>query len=155
MRPGKDREPDGIDVLLQRGVGDHLGGLPQAGVDDFHPGVAQGAGDDLRSSIMAIQAGLGNQDAQLLGHRGGIRARGDYTTGPARRQRAASAPIIDRPIQLTFDGVAQPSRCGSSVSAMRLLGWKPCRRATGWPPTKTMRVGRLMTWKRMVDSTFR
>jgi hypothetical protein len=39
--------------------------LPQAGVDNFHSGIAQGAGNDFRAAVVAIEAGLGNQDADF------------------------------------------------------------------------------------------
>ena len=61
MRAGEDAEADNVDVLLQRGVDDHLGGLAQAGVDDFHAGIAQGAGDDFGAAIVAVEARLGNK----------------------------------------------------------------------------------------------
>jgi hypothetical protein len=35
----------------------------KAGVDDLHAGVAQRGGDDFRAAIMAIEAGLGDEDA--------------------------------------------------------------------------------------------
>ena len=47
---------------------DLLGRLPQAGVDHFHAGVAQRARDDLRATIVAVEAGLRDDDTDL-GHR--------------------------------------------------------------------------------------
>jgi hypothetical protein len=66
VRAGKNREADDVDVFLDGGGGDHLGGLAQAGVDDFHAGVAQGASDYFCAAIVAIEAGLGNQHTDLL-----------------------------------------------------------------------------------------
>ena len=60
------READHVDVFLQRGLGDHLGRLAQAGVDDLHAGVAQGARDDLGAAVVAIEAGLGDQDTDFV-----------------------------------------------------------------------------------------
>src|ERR1700719_2550037 len=40
VRAGKDGEGDDVDVFLNGGGGDHLGGLAQPGVDDFHACVA-------------------------------------------------------------------------------------------------------------------
>jgi hypothetical protein len=60
VRAGKDGETDDVDVFLDGGGGDHLGGLAQAGVHDFHAGVAQGAGDDFRAAVVAVQARLGD-----------------------------------------------------------------------------------------------
>ena len=51
------------------GGGDHFGRLAQAGVDHFHAGIAQGAGDHLGAAVVAVEAGLGDQDADfLVGH---------------------------------------------------------------------------------------
>ena len=71
VRAGKDGQADHVDVFLQGGVDDHLGSLAQAGIDDFHASVAQGAGDHFRAAIVAVEAGLGDEHADLLiGHRG-------------------------------------------------------------------------------------
>ncbi len=55
---------------------DHFGSLAQAGVDDFHSGVAQCARDDLGAAIMAVEAGLGDEYANLAvcGHVGMLSA---------------------------------------------------------------------------------
>ena len=37
------------------------------GVDDLHAGVAQRAGDDLRAAVVPVEAGLGDDDADLAG----------------------------------------------------------------------------------------
>src|SRR5258707_723148 len=63
---GEDGEADDVDVFLDGGGGDHLGGLAQAGVDDLHAGVAQGASDYFCAAIVAIKARLSNQHANLL-----------------------------------------------------------------------------------------
>jgi hypothetical protein len=63
VRSGEDAEPDGVDILLHGGLGDHLRRLMETGVDDLEAGVTQGAGDDLGATIVAVEAGLGNQDA--------------------------------------------------------------------------------------------
>ena len=67
VRAGEDGEADAVDVFLNGGGDDHLGRLAQAGVDDLHAGVAQGAGDDLRSAVVAVEAGLGYEDADWRG----------------------------------------------------------------------------------------
>ena len=41
------------------------GRLVQPGVDDLHAGVAQRAGDDLGAAVVAVEAGLGDDDADL------------------------------------------------------------------------------------------
>ena len=67
MRAGEDREPDRVRVLLDRGLGDLLRRLMQAGVDHLHAGVPQGARDDLRAAVVAVQSGLGDDDADFSG----------------------------------------------------------------------------------------
>src|ERR1041384_2028986 len=63
---GKDGKADHVDVFLDGGRGDHLRGLSQAGVDDLHAGIAEGASDDFSAAIMAVEAGFGDQDSNLL-----------------------------------------------------------------------------------------
>src|SRR6266700_3184943 len=57
VRTRKNREPDDVDVFLQRGINDHFGSLAQAGVDDFHSGVAKGAGYHFCAAVMTVEAG--------------------------------------------------------------------------------------------------
>ena len=71
VRAGEDRQPDGVGVLLEHGLDDLLRRLVQAGVDDLHAGVAQRAGDDLRAAVVAVEAGLGDDDADLARGGGG------------------------------------------------------------------------------------
>src|SRR5208282_3852507 len=66
VRAGEDREADHVDVFLDGGGGDHLGGLTQAGVDYLHASVTQGAGDDFGAAVVAIQARLSNQHSYFL-----------------------------------------------------------------------------------------
>ena len=63
----EDREPNGVGVLLDRGLGDLLRRLVQAGVDHLHARVAQGARDDLRAAVVPIQSGLGDDDPDFSG----------------------------------------------------------------------------------------
>ncbi len=60
---GEDGEADAVDVFLDGGGDDHLGGLAEAGVDDLHAGVAEGAGDDFCAAVVAVEAGFGYEDA--------------------------------------------------------------------------------------------
>src|SRR3990170_4832344 len=68
VRPAQAREANRVDILLDRGLDDVLRRLPQSRVDDLHPRIAERAGDDLRPAVMAIQAGLRDEDAYLLRH---------------------------------------------------------------------------------------
>ena len=65
VRARHDREADRVDGLLHRGRRDHLRRLVQAGVDDLVAGVGERARDDLGAAIMAVEAGLGDEDAEL------------------------------------------------------------------------------------------
>ena len=58
MGSGEDGEADAVDVLLDGGGDDHLGGLTKAGVDYLHSGVAEGAGDDFGAAVVAVEAGF-------------------------------------------------------------------------------------------------
>ena len=58
VRAREHREPDGVGVLLQRGLRDLLGRLVQAGVDDLEAGVAQRPGDDLGPRSWPSRPGL-------------------------------------------------------------------------------------------------
>jgi hypothetical protein len=69
VRAGQDREPDHVGIFLKRGADDLFGSLAEAGVDHFHPGVAQRAGDDFGAPIVAVEAGLGDNDSDLLHRR--------------------------------------------------------------------------------------
>ena len=66
VRAGQRRQPDDVDVFLQRSLGDHLRRLSDAGVDDLHAGVAQGPRDNLGAAVVAVQPRLGDEDAYLL-----------------------------------------------------------------------------------------
>ena len=64
VRAGEDREADAVGVFLDRGLHDLLGRLEESGVDDLHARVAQGSRDDLCAAIVAVEAGLSDDDAQ-------------------------------------------------------------------------------------------
>ena len=55
------RQPDGVDVLVDRGRRDRVGRLEQPGVDHLVAGVAQDAGDDLHAAVVAVEADLGHE----------------------------------------------------------------------------------------------
>ena len=69
VRAGQDRQADHVRILLERRGDDLLGRLAQPGVDHFHPGVTQRARDHLRATIVAVQTGLGDDDANVA-HQG-------------------------------------------------------------------------------------
>ncbi len=65
VRPGEDRQPDDVGVLLERG-GHHLfRGLAQAGVDHLHARVAKAARNHLGAAVVAVEARLGDHDSDL------------------------------------------------------------------------------------------
>ena len=65
VRARQDRQADHVGVFLQRRRDDLLGRLAQAGVDDLHAGVAQRAGDHLGAAVVAVEAGLGDDDSDF------------------------------------------------------------------------------------------
>jgi hypothetical protein len=90
---GEDAQTDAVDVFLEGGVDDHLRRLPEAGVDNLHTGVAQRPGDDLGSSVVAVQARLGDQDTDryTIWGWGGFRHRTEEnTTEGAARERTGT-----------------------------------------------------------------
>src|SRR3989475_1013194 len=66
VRAAQGGQADRVDVLLDGGLDDVLRRLAQAGVYDFHARVPQRASDDLRPSVVSIEAGLRDQHADLL-----------------------------------------------------------------------------------------
>ena len=94
VRAGEDRQADRVGVLLDHGLDDLLRRLVQAGVDDLHAGVAQRAGDDLRAAVVTVQAGLGDDDADLLlaaGARSCAGAARDACRSESARKRSVRA----------------------------------------------------------------
>jgi hypothetical protein len=63
VRATQDGESDYVDVLLDRGRGDHLRGLVQTRVDDFHPRIPKRGGNYLRAAIVSIKSGLGDENS--------------------------------------------------------------------------------------------
>ena len=65
--------PDRIDrpiasrVLLDRGLDDLLRRLVQPGVDDLHAGVAQRPRDDLGTTVVTVEPGLGDDHPDRAG----------------------------------------------------------------------------------------
>ncbi len=71
VRPGQDGQPDDVDVLLERGRGDHLGRLAEARVDDLEPLVPKPPGEHLGAAIVAVEPGLRDEDLDRpVGHCG-------------------------------------------------------------------------------------
>ena len=66
--PERIESPTSVDVLLDHGLDDLLGRPVQARVDHLEPGVAQRAGDDLGAAVVTVEAGLGDQNAELTRH---------------------------------------------------------------------------------------
>ena len=73
MRPGEDRDPDRVGILLDRRLDDLLGRLMEARVDHLHARVAEGAGDDLGAAVVSVEPRLCDHDAYLPLHMGSIR----------------------------------------------------------------------------------
>ena len=107
VRARQDRQADHVDVLLERGRGDHLGRLAKAGVDDFEALVAQPAREHLGAAVVAVQSGLGDEHLERsIGHARIVDAAGPRQTslastnvgpdprrGPGRRARPAQCSI--------------------------------------------------------------
>ena len=99
VRPRHHRQPDRVDRLLLSRGGDHLGRLVQAAVDDLVAGVGQRPGHDLGATVVPVEPGLRDQDAQLAFHAG-------KSTSDRRRRRdaagrAASSQVCSGAASLT------------------------------------------------------
>ena len=63
VRTREERQADGVDVLLERGLRDLLRRLVEARVDDLEAGVAQGPRDGLGPPVVAVEPRLGDHHA--------------------------------------------------------------------------------------------
>ena len=63
MSTGQDTETYDVNVFIKSCLHDHIRGLPDTSVYDFHAGITEGPGNDLGTSVMAIKAWFGYQDA--------------------------------------------------------------------------------------------
>ena len=69
MGAREDAHPQHVHVLLDGGGHDLLRRPVEARVDDVHPSVAERAGHHLGAAVVAVEADLGDQDPDGLGHR--------------------------------------------------------------------------------------
>ena len=98
MGARQDRQPDDVDVLLERGGGDHLGRLAKAGVDDLEALVAQAPGEDLRAAVVAVEAGLRDEHLdRSVGHGGIVGPGGTAATGLGGPNGLAADPRTSPP----------------------------------------------------------
>ena len=59
------RQPDDVDVLVDRRGRHGVGRLEQTGVDDLEAGVPQDAGDDLDPAVVTVETDLGDEHAAV------------------------------------------------------------------------------------------
>ena len=98
---GEDREADPVGVFLDRGLDDLFGGLKEPGVDHFHPRVAQCARYHLGATVVSVESGFGDDDAE--------RAFGAHDSRPSRsRSRLSSRASFN--IVRTTSRVVRTSR---------------------------------------------
>ena len=69
-----DREADGGDIFLNGGADDGFRFLMQADVDDFETCFDERADNDLCTAVVAIETGLGDEDAAAAGGRRNVHA---------------------------------------------------------------------------------
>ena len=72
MGSREHREPDRVDVLLERRGDDLARRLAQAEVDDLEAAVAQRPRDDLGAAVVPVETGLRDQDAKRAPVRVGL-----------------------------------------------------------------------------------
>src|SRR3954452_18465527 len=69
VRAREDRQPDDVDVLLQRCGGHHLGCLAQTRVDDLEALVTKAAREHLGAAVVTVEPGLRDQHLEgTVGH---------------------------------------------------------------------------------------
>src|SRR5687767_76886 len=76
VRSGQDRQPDHVGILLQRRTHYLLRRLPEARVNHLHAGVSKRTGNHLGPTVVAIEAWLGDNDADYLHYRNASGAQG-------------------------------------------------------------------------------
>lgn len=63
---GEERQANGVDILLDSGGGDLVGRAADARVDDLETGVRERPRDDFGAAIVAVEAGLADEDSAFL-----------------------------------------------------------------------------------------
>src|SRR3989475_4490797 len=107
----EDGQADDVDVFLNRGLRDHLGGLVQPRVDDLHTRVAQRGRHDRRPAVVPIQALLGDQDPDGALRAGHQRRNRSKPASPSTTRRAGSS--------YTTSTWTRWARASSMASSMR------------------------------------
>ena len=160
VRARQHRQPDRVGVLLDRGLDDLLRRLVQAGVDDLDAGVAQRAGHHLGAAVVAVEPGLGDDDA----HRSGdsvsarsaayrsepkgldrrFRAACNGDRGSARAREASRGMRLGRACGTRRDG-ARPS-APARVSPRGAVARVAAPSARPWRPPGARRTSRCTRW---------
>jgi hypothetical protein len=65
MGPGQHGNPDNVDILGNRLLGDFTRRFVQTAIDHFMSGLVQGAGNHFGADIVTVEAWFGDQDFQL------------------------------------------------------------------------------------------
>src|SRR5437588_3629472 len=127
VSPGEYSEADRFDVLLDGRGGNHLWRLVEARIDHLVAGVAQRARDHLGPPVVAVEAGLGDQDPDFG------RAHGVIIPQRTRAEQAASS---SRRI---------PAPRSRKLSARRL------RAAYSLRPRALPGPGHVLSWSRLAS----
>src|SRR5512140_3424419 len=96
MRSGKNGQADNLHIFLKRRVDDHFRRLTEARVDDLHTGIPQRPGDYLGASVVAVEAGFGDQDPDSMIHKWLQSETSDTPLLPTRHQRCILTQRISR-----------------------------------------------------------
>src|SRR3989440_6655709 len=131
---GEDRQAHQVDVLLHRRLRDHFGCLVQPRVDDFHARVAQRRGHDLRTAVMPVQAGLGDQHPDGALRAGHERRNRSRPASPSTTRRARSS--------YTTSTWTPWARASSMASSIRGSSSAPSASSVRtWPRSSALSVG--------------
>lgn len=67
-----NREADGIDIFLERGVNNFFSRIVNAKIDDLDAGISERPGNYFHAPVMAVQSGLGDENAEFLARIGSL-----------------------------------------------------------------------------------
>src|SRR5262249_2480199 len=68
MRARENRDSDDVCILLERRIDDLFWSLTESRIDDFETRVTESTRDDFCAAVVPVQAGFGDNDADLIVH---------------------------------------------------------------------------------------
>src|SRR5207248_7724058 len=126
VRAGEDRDPDGVGILLDRGLDDLLRRLVEPGVDHLHAGVAQRPRDHLGATVVPVETDLRDHDARLARHqKTGVSRQTPHTS----RSASHISPMVTSALAASTIGGSR-LRSGLEASSFRRTSADSAARAS-------------------------